>query len=149
MKFNITEKVIKAAEEMHVRALSSNRRLGSNLWVEGKEGKVFIRVTSRALPELGVVPTLDFASINIYEKYQRQGVFKEVLGELSLLAVKLERSLFLESVIDDNLLRFLKQSGLAEVPYAIPPSFYKPLEVPTAKPVVALQESKPVMKMRR
>lgn len=98
-------------------------------WIYGKEAHVFVRATKRVLPqnngENAMVFTLDLASIDVMEKYQNKGVFRQVLQEVERVAALHGRSVYVESILNDILEQALPRYGYHLLPHSLPPAFYK------------------------
>lgn len=103
---------------------SKNSPMPLRQWVFGNEGKVFVRVTCRALGTTTLTPTIDLSSVEIDEEFQNQGVFKDVLRVVESKAQQYDRHVFVENVINSVLLNPLNKYGYIQIGDEIP-SFSK------------------------
>jgi hypothetical protein len=127
MPFKVTPLLSKTLETL-ITEQSGKFGFAKAQWVYGKEANVYVRATRRALPQdqdMVMVPTIDLASIDVGEKYQQKGVFREVLNEVERLAALHDRFVFLESVLNEHLVEALPRYGYHLIPNSLPPAFYK------------------------
>lgn len=95
--------------------------------IEKKEFAAFIRVTQRYI-ENEKKNTIDIASIYVKEKYQGQGVFREILNEIEELAKNNNFTVFVECIHDKNIIEMLKRRNyifMSEEMSAGAPNVYK------------------------
>lgn len=93
-------------------------------WIFAPEGKVFVRVTQRAING-ALRPTIDLATIEIDEEHQNTGVFKQVLSAVEQVAQQHNRCVFVENVLNEILLAPLQKYGYTLLSDSFPPSFAK------------------------
>ena len=101
-----------------------NKKFMANTWVYGDEGQVYIRVTKRVLNG-NLHHTIDVATVDVDEEYQGKGVFRSLLQAVEEFAAQHERSVFLESVLNEQLLDVLPRYGYQSVENSCPPCFVK------------------------
>jgi len=93
-------------------------------WIFATEGKVFVRVTQRAING-ALRPTIDVATIEIDEEHQNTGVFKQVLFAVEQVAQQHNRCVFVENVLNEILVAPLQKYGYTLLADSFPPSFAK------------------------
>jgi hypothetical protein len=84
----------------------------------------YVRKSPRIICGLRV-ECLDIANTNVHYKNQRKGLYKRFLALTEAIAAEKGWVLFHESVLNPDLLTFLKSRGYLDVPHANPPSLYK------------------------
>lgn len=74
-------------------------------WIVGQEGKIFLRASKRLLDyELGTPEkAIDLATIDLDEEYHGQGLWSQILEVLEQHAVRHNRALFVENVLNDRI----------------------------------------------
>lgn len=100
--YNITKKINKFFE-------NNNLKKG-NFWINGSEGKFFLRVTKRS-NGTEIRNTIDISSVEIYEKYQNKGVFKEVLSNIEKIGLESKRDIYIENVFDEHLQKYFSKTS--------------------------------------
>lgn len=89
--------------------------------------RAYVRVTRRRIQGV-LTPTIDVASVNVEPTCQQQGHFTRWLGGVETLAKASSRAVFVESVLNEHLARFLSLRGYQTSPdhlmcyYLMPPS---------------------------
>jgi hypothetical protein len=97
-----------------------------NSWIELKHLRVYLRKSNRYLDKNTTTPCLDIASISVDENKQGQGIFTKFLDKFENIAKKLDRIVFIESILNDRLLKFLiEKRGYTLRKNSTPPSVYK------------------------
>lgn len=76
--------------------------------IEKKEFSAYIRVTQRYIGN-EKKNTIDIASIDVKEKYQGKGIFREILNEIEELAKNNNFTVFVECIHDKNLIEMFKR----------------------------------------
>lgn len=118
---DITEKLAKELDAL----CTKNSPIPQRMWVYGTEGKAYIRTTQRMIAPGEIHPTIDLATVEIDEEFQNQGVFKEILQLVEQKAQQYNRTVFLENVLNEVLIKPLQNYGYAMVEDSFPPSFVK------------------------
>lgn len=95
-----------------------------NAYVNDDYTEAYIRVTRRYL-EGEWVKTLELGNVNVDEAHQRKGHFKALLMLLEELASEYGRIVFIESVLNDMLVKKLPSYGYKWISGSYPPIFIK------------------------
>lgn len=98
-----------------------------NIWIEEPNIRVYVRRSLRCLTGNTLEKCLDIASVEVDENKQRQGIFTKFLVEFEQSAKKLNRYVFIESILHEKLLEFLVKRGYeyTDVSTLTCPSLYK------------------------
>jgi len=80
-----------------------DRRL--NLWVSGREGSIYIRLSYRAV-DGKLIRALDFANIQIKDNWQNKGVFTAIRKKYEP-----EYNIFIESIMNELFYASLLKDG--------------------------------------
>ena len=78
-------------------------------WIASADStfRIYVRNSRRTIPPMrALFQVLDLATIEVETTHQRQGIFKRFL---SILERETDRPLYVENVLNDNLVRFLTQ----------------------------------------
>jgi hypothetical protein len=98
--------------------------LGIRRWLEAPEGKIYVRVGMRKLEDVDQM-VVYLANVEIDQKWRRRGLFNELVRRAEICAVMYSCGLFIENTLDEHLERSLPRHGFKQLPYSVPPSFYK------------------------
>lgn len=108
-------------------------------WFEGREGKVYLRVSRRAFDgQAGLVPVVDLANVEVAAPFRGRGVFRELLAALEEQAAALGRGIFVENVFSETLEAALHRYGYHRLDHFGNVCFWKPLDMgsrPSPPPV--------------
>lgn len=100
--FNMT--LVEEIEEF----LKAHKR---NQWFEDDQMKVYIRRAFHRVNSQTLANTLDIASIEVDEKLQGQGIFTRFIAKMEILADKHGLVVYVESVMNTRLAKFLNKIG--------------------------------------
>jgi hypothetical protein len=96
-----------------------------NTWIAEKYIKIYVRRSTRFIDNKPV-PCLDIGSVEVDEKYRGCGIFKEFLSRFEREAAKMNRGVFVESILNTRLRDYLVGNGYKIHPHCGPtPSMYK------------------------
>ena len=100
----------------------------SNLWISERNIKVYVRKSMRYIPWT-LVPCLDLANVEVTESKRGQGIFTAFLSKFETEAAKLKRIVYVESILEPRLEKFLLARGYLYFPNTseIAPSMFKSL----------------------
>lgn len=86
-----------------------------NMWFEMADFhlNVYIRITQRVLGGV-ILNTIDIANIEVDEEFQKCGNFSRFLSKIEELALKYDRTVYVECIQRDFLIEFLKKLGYVE-----------------------------------
>lgn len=73
-----------------------------------KEFQIYIRVTKRFI-DGEMKNTIDIGSIDVKEKHQGKGIFREILKEIEDLAQKNKLTIFIECIHNEILIKMLER----------------------------------------
>lgn len=98
-----------------------------NLWIYEPKMKAYVRKGMHALNRGVLSKCLDLANIEVYEEFRSQGVFREFLDRAEALANERRWAVFVESLLEPRLEKFLVARGYAISPFSPRPaiSLYK------------------------
>lgn len=68
---------------------------GRNMWIENEYFKIYIRKSKRLL-ENNLLNCLDIASIEVFDKYKRKGIFNLIVHQL----IMLNENIYIESIMN-------------------------------------------------
>jgi hypothetical protein len=97
-----------------------------NAWIDEKYMKVYVRRSMRLIgPD--TVPCLDLATVEVDEDKRGGGVLTLFIKRFEREAKKLNRAVYVESILEPRLIPFLIKNGYAFVPMTCMdgPSLYK------------------------
>jgi len=87
-----------------------------NMWIQERDIDVYVRKSIRMLDRsTTATPCLDIGSVEVHEDRRGQGVFKAFLDRFEKEAKKLNRAVYIESIMEARLVKFLKSRGYAFV----------------------------------
>lgn len=86
-----------------------------NAWLDEPDMKVYVRRSVRYLTNTPV-PCLDVASIEVNEEHRGNGVFTAFLDRFEQEAKKLNRCVYVESILEPRLYQYLLTRGYKDVP---------------------------------
>jgi hypothetical protein len=104
-----------------------------NAWIEEPHMKVYVRKSNRFLSaktihnSTPVTPCLDIASVEVDEDKRGGGVLTLFIKRFEREAKRLNRGVFVESILEPRLIPFLTKNGYAFLPHTCmdAPSMYK------------------------
>ena len=83
-----------------------------NVWICERNVSVYVRKSIRMLDRTTTAtPCLDIGSVEVHENRRGQGVFKAFLDRFEKEAKKLNRAVFVESIVEARLVKFLTSRG--------------------------------------
>ena len=87
---------------------------------------VYVRKSKRCIGGL-MIDCLDFASVEVDERHRGKGYLKKFLLRFERAAGRLNRAVYVESILEPRLVPFLTRMGYKFVPNTamIAPSMYK------------------------
>ena len=101
---------------MNLKQFLSNDSL-RNAWLDEPNMKVYVRRSIRYLADIpNLSPCLDIASIEVDEDHRGNGVFTAFLDRFEQEAKKLNRVVFVESILEPRLYQYLLTRGYTDVP---------------------------------
>lgn len=83
---------------------------GVTEWIHCEKFKIFVRVTKRLI-EKDITETIDISNVVVYDEYQNTGVFKEVLNVIEQLASEHNKVIYVESIQNPILVKYLEKEG--------------------------------------
>lgn len=95
-----------------------------NTWIYERDIEVYVRRSNRVI-DGNLVSCLDIASVEVRENRRGQGLFKAFLHRFEVEAAKMNRRVFVESILEPRLLQFLLKQNYILIPNSIPPCVYK------------------------
>jgi GNAT superfamily N-acetyltransferase len=97
-----------------------------NHWIHEKYIQVYVRRSSRFIDNKPT-PCLDIGSVEVDEEYRGCGIFKAFLSQFEQEAAKMNRAVFVESILSENFKKFFLANGYKIHPHSGPmaPSVYK------------------------
>jgi len=110
---------------MNLSLFLSNDNL-RNTWIKEKDIEVYIRRSVRII-ENKMHPCLDIGSVEVKEKKRGRGTFSCFLNRFEEEAKKLNRCVYIESILNPRLIKYLLGKGYQFVPGTseISPNMYK------------------------
>lgn len=113
------------SESVH-KMLKELEGVQRNRWFKVPEGEFYLRKVMRCF-EYRTFPTLDIANVNIKLKQRGAGAYTEYLGLFEQLAPEYGyRAVYLESVLNPQLINFYLSRGYRRVPHqGLPPCYFK------------------------
>ena len=81
-----------------------------NQWISERNISVYVRKSVRMI-EGDLVACLDIGSVEVDEEHRGVGIFTGFLQRMEDYGKKLNRTIFVESILEPRLLRFLLQRG--------------------------------------
>ena len=108
---------------MNLREFISKENL-RNQWIYEKFLHAYVRRSQRLLN--GKMDfCLDIASVEVDEKHRGKGIFVKFLTKAEQEAKKMNRKVFVESILNEKLLNFLLNRGYVMCENSNPPSVFK------------------------
>ena len=97
-----------------------------NAWIEERNIKVYVRKSIRLFGK-EMYQCLDLATAEVDEDKKGRGIFTKFLKQFDQEAKKLNRAVFLESILEPRLLEFFLKNGYKYVPGTtdLAPNMYK------------------------
>jgi len=87
-----------------------------NAWIRERDIDVYVRRSIRMLHRsTTATPCLDIASVEVREDRRGQGVFKAFLTRFEKEAKKINRAVYVESILEPRLVTFLTARGYSHV----------------------------------
>lgn len=77
-------------------------------WLHYEHFKVYIRITKRMIAG-SIEDTIDISSIEVDENYRHQGLFKKFLLDIEDLALKHNKIVYIESILNEDIIIHLKK----------------------------------------
>ena len=100
-----------------------------NVWIAERDIDVYVRKSIRLLDKSSTTPTpcLDIGSVEVYEPHRGIGIFTGFLDRFEQAAIKLHRAVYVESIQNPRLQKFLERRGYQMVPNSneIAPNMFK------------------------
>lgn len=91
------------------------REWPANSWIAERDIEVYVRRSVRLIGD-EMVPCLDIGSVEVIEKHRGCGIFRAFLHRFEEEAKKLNRVVFIESILNDRLYKFLLANGYTHDP---------------------------------
>lgn len=83
-----------------------------NIWIQERDINVYVRKSIRMLDRsTTATPCLDIGSVEVHESHRGQGTFTAFLTQFEKAAGKLKRAVYVESIINEQLVKFLEARG--------------------------------------
>ena len=97
-----------------------------NAWIYERDIAIYVRRSIRFINNQSV-KCLDIGSVEVVEKRRGKGVFTAFLSRFEKEAKKLNRAVFVESILEPRLVRFFIQRGYSRHPQTLDfcPSMFK------------------------
>jgi len=97
-----------------------------NAWIYERDIAVYIRRSQRFINDKAIF-CLDIGSVEVVENHRGIGIFTSFLNRFEEAAMKLNRAVFVESILNARLVSFLARRGYAKHPHSADfcPSMYK------------------------
>ena len=108
---------------MNLFQFLSNTKL-RNTWIREPHISVYVRRSIRFIGDKSI-PCLDIGSVTVDEKFQGRGVFTAFLERFEHEAEQLNRAVFVESILEPRLRKFLLSEGYSFVPNTMEANMYK------------------------
>ena len=100
------------------------KHIPANAWLDDNQLKVYVRITERYL-DGERLPSIDIANVEVVRELRGNGIFAGVLADIEQIAQDTGRIVYVESILEPRLERFLQQRGYEEVPKAMPPCWFR------------------------
>lgn len=99
-----------------------------NAWIHERDISIYIRRSVRFIDN-EAIPCLDIGSVEVVEKHRGIGIFTSFLNRFEEASKKLNRVVFIESILNARLVSFLARRGYVKHPHSVDicPSMYKVL----------------------
>lgn len=81
-----------------------------NAWIRERNISIYVRKSSRYINNNNI-PCLDIGSVQVDEKYQKKGIFSAFLYRFEQEATKLNRGVYVESILNPFLVNYLLTKG--------------------------------------
>ena len=97
-----------------------------NAWIHEHSINVYVRKSVRII-DRNPVPCLDLASVEVDEEDRENGIFAEFLNRFEREAKKLNRAVYVESILNTRLIKYLEKRGYQIVPHSsdLSPNMFK------------------------
>ena len=79
-----------------------------NTWIYERDISIYVRRSQRFI-DGKVIPCLDIGSVEVIEKHRGIGIFTSFLNRFEEAAKKLNRAVFVESILEPRLVSFLNR----------------------------------------
>ena len=101
---------------MTLDAFIENKNI-RNVWIQEHGIDVYVRKSLRMLDAKTptATPCLDIGSVEVDEDHRGEGIFKAFLKRFEKEAKKLNRAVYVESILNPRLQKFLETQGYAVV----------------------------------
>ena len=113
---------------MNLSSFLLNKNL-RNQWIQEGKLRAYVRKSVRLLDSKSptATPCLDIGSVEVDENHRGKNIFKQFLSKFELKAKKLNRAIYIESILNPRLTKFLLSNGYSFVPrYSdLSPSMFK------------------------
>ena len=99
-----------------------------NCWIYERDIAIYVRRSTRFINNKPI-KCLDLASVEVIEEHRGMGIFTGFLSRFEEAAKKLNRAVFVESILNKRLEKFLEKRGYTHHPHSVElcPSMYKVL----------------------
>lgn len=95
---------------MNLRQFINNGKLRNEWIVEGNYMQVYVRRSTRHI-DGKLIPCLDIGSVEVTEGHRDKGIFTKFLSRFEKEAKKMNRGVFVESIVEFRLRNFLTKKG--------------------------------------
>ena len=97
-----------------------------NTWIHERDISIYVRRSQRFIDDKATL-CLDLASVEVVEGHRGIGIFTSFLNRFEEAATKLNRTVFVESILNARLIYFLSRRGYVKHPHSVDlcPSMYK------------------------
>ena len=133
MHFNVAahQTILPRMAVSTLRTMLDNHMASPGMFVRSEissaEGTLYMRVGTRNL--MGSTQLVFVLSrVDIDTRYQRRGVFKEILTKIELAAAMFGAAVMIENVLNDDLAAALHRYGMQVQPDSVPPTFYRTMQ---------------------
>jgi GNAT superfamily N-acetyltransferase len=111
---------------MNFDAFLSNQNI-RNQWIAERDISVYIRRSVRVLDATMPKLCLDIGSVEVEEEHRGMGIFTSFLNRFEKAAKDLNRSVYIESILNPRLIKFLERRGYKLVPgsQGLAPNMFK------------------------
>jgi GNAT superfamily N-acetyltransferase len=100
---------------MNFDAFLSNQNI-RNQWITERDISVYVRRSVRVLDATMPKLCLDIGSVEVEEKHRGMGIFTGFLKRFEEAAKQLNRAVYVESIMEPRLVKFLLRNGYQYVP---------------------------------
>lgn len=91
-----------------------------NAWIQEPHMKIYVRRSKRSLDVHLIESCLDLASVEVSEKYRGKGLFTKFVERFEQAAEDLDRTVFVESILEPRLVGFFEGRGYKQMDNSTP-----------------------------